>query len=501
MANQSWDVFVSYAHADDEPPVGTATGWVTILAGELRKVLRRKLSVRELRIFMDHRLAANEGVTEALLDAVRSSRTLLVLMSPRYQKSRLCQWELCQFLETHTERNPRDHVFVIEIEPTDRSGWPPPLQELISICFWYREFTDKAPRPMGFPVPKLDEDDRYWRNLNELAYLIARQLEEPWSKKVWLAEPSEDLHNEYESVAATLRQQGFLVVPTAHLPREDRELYFNNLRDSLKQTVLGVQLLGPREGLIPAGEVRSFVALQAEAADEAARAHGLRVLRWRPRDLDLNRVTSESYRALLTSGSVLAVGIEEFKQEILRALSPQAKPTVSIDSSGAPHVYNNAEAVERVANRSGALSVKPKAPDTVSRPLRVFLCHSSADKPTVRDLYKRLRDDGFLPWLDEEDILGGQVWEVEIRRAVRTADIVAVCLSRGSITKRGYVQKEIRFALDVAEEQPEGSIYIIPVKLEECSVPESLLKWQWVSLFEEAGYKQLLRTLGARAGL
>lgn len=133
------------------------------------------------------------------------------------------------------------------------------------------------------------------------------------------------------------------------------------------------------------------------------------------------------------------------------------------------------------------------------RPLRVFLCHSSADKPAVRDLYRHLKDEGFSPWLDEEDLIPGQIWEVEIRRAVKMADIVAACLSRTSITEAGYVHKEIRFALDVAEEQPEGSIYIIPVKLEDCSVPESLVKWHWVNLFEEKGHERLLRALRARA--
>ena len=37
-----------------------------------------------------------------------------------------------------------------------------------------------------------------------------------------------------------------------------------------------------------------------------------------------------------------------------------------------------------------------------ARKLKVFLCHSSGDKVTVRDLYKRLQADGFEPWLDEE---------------------------------------------------------------------------------------------------
>jgi hypothetical protein len=258
MADQPWDVFVSYAHADDEPPMGGAKGWVTTLADELRKVLRRKLGVREARIFMDHRLAGNEGLTEPLLEAVRGSRTLLLLMSPGYRKSSWCQRELSRFLEAQTERNHRDHVFVLETEPLDRAGWHPALQELIPIRFWHREFEDKAPRLMGFPVPRLDEDNPYWRNLNELAHLIARQLEEADAPprepraKVWLAEPTEDLLDEHESVAATLRQQGFLVVPAAHLPRDGRETYLRSLQECLEQVVLGIQLLGPREGYRPA---------------------------------------------------------------------------------------------------------------------------------------------------------------------------------------------------------------------------------------------------------
>ena len=58
-------------------------------------------------------------------------------------------------------------------------------------------------------------------------------------------------------------------------------------------------------------------------------------------------------------------------------------------------------------------------------PLRIFLCHSSEDKPAVRNLYQRLSNDGFKPWLDEEDILGGQEWEDEIPKAVKTSDVAA----------------------------------------------------------------------------
>lgn len=128
-------------------------------------------------------------------------------------------------------------------------------------------------------------------------------------------------------------------------------------------------------------------------------------------------------------------------------------------------------------------------------PLRIFLCHSSGDKPEVRNLYQRLSSDGFDPWLDEEKLLPGQKWEREIPKAVQTSDVVIVCLSHKAITKAGYVQKEIKFALDKAEEQPEDTISLIPLKLEECDVPERLQSWHWVNLFEEKGYERLMSSL------
>jgi Leucine-rich repeat (LRR) protein len=132
--------------------------------------------------------------------------------------------------------------------------------------------------------------------------------------------------------------------------------------------------------------------------------------------------------------------------------------------------------------------------------LRLFLCHSSGDKQAVRDLCKQLRADGFNPWLDEENLLPGQDWKLEITLAVRNSDIVLVCLSRDSVNKRGFVQKEIKYALDVADEQPEGSVFLIPLKLEECKVPERLSHLQWVNLFESHGYEKLLASLKTKTG-
>ncbi len=132
-------------------------------------------------------------------------------------------------------------------------------------------------------------------------------------------------------------------------------------------------------------------------------------------------------------------------------------------------------------------------------PLRVFLCYAREDESMVSGLFQRLNDEGGIdPWLDKEKILGGQNWDLEIHKALRATDVVIVCLSNRSVNKAGYVNKEIKLALDVADQQPEGTIFLIPLKLEDCRVPDRLGAWQWINYYESDGYKRLLLSLKAR---
>ena len=57
--------------------------------------------------------------------------------------------------------------------------------------------------------------------------------------------------------------------------------------------------------------------------------------------------------------------------------------------------------------------------------------------------------------------------------------------SSGSVKKKGYVQAVLKKALEVAEEIPEGDIFIVPVRLDACAVPHSLEMYQWLDYFDE----------------
>ena len=140
----------------------------------------------------------------------------------------------------------------------------------------------------------------------------------------------------------------------------------------------------------------------------------------------------------------------------------------------------------------------PEASPDPTRNLRVFLCHAHADKVAVRELYRRLKEQGVEPWLDDKALLAGQLWQQEIPKAVAQSDVVIVCLSE-EFTRAGYRQREVKLALEAFEEQPPGAIFLIPARLENCETYEPLDKFQRVDLFIKGGKEQLLRALRKRA--
>jgi hypothetical protein len=116
----------------------------------------------------------------------------------------------------------------------------------------------------------------------------------------------------------------------------------------------------------------------------------------------------------------------------------------------------------------------------------------------VRPVYERLCESGFAPWFDEVNLLPGQDFDFEIDRAVKGSDVIVICLSSASTRRVGYLQKELRYALEVAERQPEGRIFLIPALLEPCEVPRSLEHLHYVRLFEKSGFDSLVAALISR---
>lgn len=139
---------------------------------------------------------------------------------------------------------------------------------------------------------------------------------------------------------------------------------------------------------------------------------------------------------------------------------------------------------------------------TEQRPLKVFLSYASQDKPAVTEIYGALKRESWVdPWLDKVKILPGQDWQMVIETAVDEADVAILCLSNQLVTKEGYVQREIKYAYDIALEKPDGTIFLIPLRLDECEIPRKLRFLYRVDYFgpeKNSAHSDLLDALKVR---
>ncbi len=98
--------------------------------------------------------------------------------------------------------------------------------------------------------------------------------------------------------------------------------------------------------------------------------------------------------------------------------------------------------------------------------------------------------------MDIKKILPGQNWEHEIDLALKEANVIIAWLSRNSVSKRGFVQREANFALDSLKYKLPTDIYFIPVLLEACEVPTQIAsRTQYIDINTPNAWEQILASL------
>lgn len=125
--------------------------------------------------------------------------------------------------------------------------------------------------------------------------------------------------------------------------------------------------------------------------------------------------------------------------------------------------------------------------------LKVFLNHTAEDRALVTPYFHKLQALGFEPWIDKR-ILPGQDWDEVIQRAFNAADVYLIFMTPRSVSKRGYVQREINDALDKQRYNLPGDIGLIPLMLEDCDVPVKISRsHQYIRLPE--GWHEVVESL------
>jgi hypothetical protein len=124
----------------------------------------------------------------------------------------------------------------------------------------------------------------------------------------------------------------------------------------------------------------------------------------------------------------------------------------------------------------------PRPPPEVSEPLaavgvaqlpgakpsarRIFISHASEDKRLARHVAGVLRRQGWHPWIDESDIIGGSSWAASIQQALKACSLVVLLVTANSVSKE-WVLDEIAAARNLR-------VPIIPAFLEDVRLPDEL---------------------------
>ncbi|MBN8582437.1 MAG: TIR domain-containing protein [Anaerolineae bacterium] len=129
---------------------------------------------------------------------------------------------------------------------------------------------------------------------------------------------------------------------------------------------------------------------------------------------------------------------------------------------------------------------------------KIFISYAKEDLEAAKRLFDDLLHAGAEPWLDKENLLPGQRWDVVIEDSIRSSQFFIVVLSTRTVSKKGFIQKELRIALDYLDEFPETEIFIIPIRIENCEVPHHKLeRIHYVDMFPswEQGFKKVLQAI------
>lgn len=127
-------------------------------------------------------------------------------------------------------------------------------------------------------------------------------------------------------------------------------------------------------------------------------------------------------------------------------------------------------------NKTIRTSAKPRA--------NIFLLCNDDDRDLVRSkIYQALLTENYKPWLDSEDLVGGQERKIEIESAIDKADFIIPCFSVQAIEREGDFQKYLKYIIDKSKEIPSRDIFIIPFRLEECELPKGIDHLHHIDIF------------------
>ncbi|CAN2039386.1 hypothetical protein GMMP15_1210008 [Candidatus Magnetomoraceae bacterium gMMP-15] len=127
------------------------------------------------------------------------------------------------------------------------------------------------------------------------------------------------------------------------------------------------------------------------------------------------------------------------------------------------------------------------------RSLRIFISYAREDEEKAIEIGKKLNQAGFQPWMDIQNLKPGDNWIIAIEQAIKDADFFMPLISKNTIDKRGYLQKELKFAFDMITDY--DNKHIVPVRLENTRIPDTLKPYQFIDINSPDGWDKFISKL------
>ncbi len=344
------DVFVSFAHLDDAA-IGNSPPWVSSFAGDLKKVLRMRLGVREdegLKVYFTGHSSLETGVNleSALMENASSSAIFVAVTSPAYVVDD--SWTMRELAAFQRAMGEAGRVYAIEHSPLDSNDeYPTTLRDLKRMAFWQKH----PEREM--PVTMATGSDIYLQTLFDLAEQIRKQLKKMKEelkaaasvgdvghlvpsrppapvrrtgegRAIFLAQATDDLDEEREQVRRYVEQYGVTVLPESMYAQGGVD-FANALEADLGRADAFVQLLGRTHSKRPPDMPLGYDRMQFERAI----SHGLPILQWLRPDVDPATVTDREHVKLLSGENVQRTGLEAFKADVVKRIGRPPPPPPS----------------------------------------------------------------------------------------------------------------------------------------------------------------------------
>lgn len=396
----SQDVFISYAHLDDDKWPREHLSWVAQLEEDLKGQIKAKLR-QDPDVWRDKAIRGNEDFEQVIVESLARAATLLCVVSETFLEGLWCRRELEEFTQV-AEHNmglqigPRSRIFKVEKSPVDEehSELLKRLQGTGTYKF-YKADQEGRLRPFR---PQLNDDDSlsYGRMVDDLATDIAATLKKmkqgvaSASKCVYLAATTADMDDEAKDMRRELQARGYTVLPFGDRSPRAKE-FQEHVRQDLSRSALSIHLVGSVYGSIPEGEVtRSNAWIENDLAAERALDKTFQRVIWMRPGLMANDPRQNAFLEHLQKDASV-----DMQESTLDSLKRSVVDKLDDLKNTKQRPAETKSEPAAIATRPASLPAPPAS--AVTDPLRIYVVCDKDDieSPQLTDLSNCLYDAGF----------------------------------------------------------------------------------------------------------